>query len=415
MVTGRPRPPRIVLFGLFGSSNLGNDATLGVTLDHLRKRQPEAEIACVCRNQREVERVFQIKTLPMDPLPPWGFWRIPNRTMRHACTATFALITEPVRAMRIARHLAGVQQFLVVGTGVLDDFGEQPWAMPAWLLRWCSGAKRAGAVVRFLAVGAGPIRNPVNRYLMVRAVLQSDYRSYRDSVSRAFAQSVGVNVARDPVVPDLVFAISEEELVGRRQPSAPPKSIGVGVMGYYGWSNDRGEGITIYEKYIEKMSAFVLWLLRQGYLVHVLLGQLNADERPVQDLIEAVSAKLDVETRRRLLAPKIESLDDLMGAIAETDAVVATRYHNVICALSLGRPVIAVGYASKFDDLMQEVGLASYCQSIEHLDVELLMEQFARLSANHGALVAQVKAKVATFRGKLNAMYDSLFGHVPAE
>ena len=70
-----------------------------------------------------------------------------------------------------------------------------------------------------------------------------------------------------------------------------------------------------------------------------------------------------------------------MAQIAETDLVVATRYHNVVCALKLGRPTMSIGYADKNDVLLDEMGLGNFCQHIEHLDVDLLIQQFRRLAA----------------------------------
>ena len=78
----------------------------------------------------------------------------------------------------------------------------------------------------------------------------------------------------------------------------------------------------------------------------------------------------------------MSSLHDLMRQIATTDVVVATRYHNVVCALKLGKPTVSVGYAEKNDALMAEMGLGSFCQHVERLDLDLLIEQFRRLIAD---------------------------------
>jgi polysaccharide pyruvyl transferase WcaK-like protein len=68
-----------------------------------------------------------------------------------------------------------------------------------------------------------------------------------------------------------------------------------------------------------------------------------------------------------------------MRQIAETDVVVATRFHNVVCALKLGRPTVSIGYAKKNDVLLAETGLGEFCQSIETLDVDRLIRQFQAL------------------------------------
>ena len=43
-----------------------------------------------------------------------------------------------------------------------------------------------------------------------------------------------------------------------------------------------------------------------------------------------------------------------------TDAVIATRFHNVVGALMVNRPVIALGYNAKFNDVMASAGLSRF-------------------------------------------------------
>ncbi|MGZ8999043.1 MAG: hypothetical protein ACXW2T_09320, partial [Allosphingosinicella sp.] len=58
------------------------------------------------------------------------------------------------------------------------------------------------------------------------------------------------------------------------------------------------------------------------------------------------------------------------------DVVVATRFHNVVSALIQGRPILSIGYATKNDVLLAEAGMGELCQHIEHLELELLKDQF---------------------------------------
>ena len=48
-------------------------------------------------------------------------------------------------------------------------------------------------------------------------------------------------------------------------------------------------------------------------------------------------------------------------------------------ALKLGKPTISVGYAAKNDALLADMGLEKFCQHIERLDVDLLIQQFLAL------------------------------------
>jgi polysaccharide pyruvyl transferase WcaK-like protein len=73
------------------------------------------------------------------------------------------------------------------------------------------------------------------------------------------------------------------------------------------------------------------------------------------------------------------TMDELLREMARVDAVVASRYHNVLAAVKLGKPTVAVGYAAKSDALMAEMGVGEFCQSIRDLDVERLTKQFTAL------------------------------------
>jgi polysaccharide pyruvyl transferase WcaK-like protein len=149
-------------------------------------------------------------------------------------------------------------------------------------------------------------------------------------------------------------------------------------MTYFGWRNDAVHGAAVYEAYLEKLTGFVLWLLDRDHAVRVLMGDTN-DERAVSDLLARVAiARPDLPSNRLVHEP-MSSLHDLMRQMADTDVVVATRYHNIVCALKLGKPTVSIGYADKNDVLMTEMGLDAFRQHIERLDLNRLIEQFNQL------------------------------------
>lgn len=400
---------RFVLFGLFGTGNIGNDATLRVTLHYLRTREPDADIICVCNELPEFARDFGVSPLPLNPLPVRGRWRIANAWLRNAYAATAMLVSEPLRRARMRRVLAGADSLIFVGTGVFDDFGLLPWDMPAWMLGWCRAAVSVGAQVQLLAVGAGPMRNRLNRALMKRAIVAADRRSLRDTVSRDYLQSIGVDTSADSVVPDLVFGLPSEWIAHSRPPESPPRVVGLGVMGYFGWNADQQKGQGIYRTYITKMEQFLRWLLERGYAVRLLVGELPTDERPVRDLLSAVDPHGQARSEGSLATQAVHSLDGLLKEIAATDIVVASRFHNVICALAAGRPAMAVGYASKFDALMAEMGMGSYSLHIETFEVEQLKRDFVTLAESHAEVKARLGSRCATYRQSVQQVFAAHF------
>ena len=85
-----------------------------------------------------------------------------------------------------------------------------------------------------------------------------------------------------------------------------------------------------------------------------------------------------------------------MRAMAPVGTVVATRYHNVMCALKLSKPTMSIGYAAKHDVLMADMGLSEFCQSARSLDVGRLIEQFTELESRS----AQLRRTMAERNGR---------------
>jgi polysaccharide pyruvyl transferase WcaK-like protein len=369
---------RIGLFGLFGSGNSGNDGSLEAMLTFVRQVRPDAEIICVCAAHRgasgRIAAALHVTAIPLGVPPPQN--DVLQRLDR-------LLLTLPRRAASLVRAIARVRKLnalIFPGTGILDDFGESPFGMPLTLLTWCIAARLSGTRVAFVSIGAGPIEHPISRWLMRLAVGLADYRSYRDAISKEFMESIGFDTRHDAVYPDIAFKLPAPPPSDRRR-SNERLVVGVGVMTYQGWRNDAVSGAAIYQAYLEKLTTFVLWLLDDGRAVRILMGD-AADLRAVDDLLANVSAARPGLARDRLVFDPVSSLHDLMRQIAETDVVVATRYHNVVCALKLGKPTVSIGYAEKNDVLMAEMGLGRFCQHVERLNLDLLIEQFNRLIAD---------------------------------
>ena len=61
-----------------------------------------------------------------------------------------------------------------------------------------------------------------------------------------------------------------------------------------------------------------------------------------------------------VVAEHAQSLTEVMQQISETELLVATRFHNVVCGLMMGRPVISLSYARKNDVLLADMGLGAF-------------------------------------------------------
>ena len=401
-----PRRPicakrKIGTFGLFGGGNLGNDGSLEAVLSSLHRMIPEADVGCICARPEEVAKRHPILTLPMRTPPPshalfqglvLPFWKVLRE-----------IIDWPATYWRVGRF--GV--ILVPGTGILDDFGDRPWGMPLTIFRVSLMAKLAGTRIWLVSIGAGPINHPLSRRLMLWAAKLADYRSYRDTISRDYMASIGLDTRHDYVYPDVAFSLPVPAHDADRTTVAHGFStIGVGVMAYYGWKRGQ-DGPAIHARYLKRISTFVVWLIEEGYRVRLLTGE-NSDEPVVADIRRAVAAQMPALSEGQIVTESARSLHDVMAQMVECEAVLATRFHNVICALRLSKPTISIGYAAKFEALMTDMGLSDYCQNIEQLDIDRLKDQFRRLLANAEVLARNIRAKTLQYQQQLHEQDERL-------
>lgn len=106
------------------------------------------------------------------------------------------------------------------------------------------------------------------------------------------------------------------------------------------------------------------------------------------------------------------TLEQLLPQLAKSDVVVSPRFHNIILALMLNKPVISISYNEKFDSLMAGIGLAEYCQHIDHLDVDRLIEQLRELEKTAKKLTPQIQHKTEEYRRALDEQYNFIFNDV---
>ena len=393
----------IAVFGLFGSSNLGNEATLAAFLQNLRQAWPGVRILTIVPRASAIDQTNGLVRLQMDPLPVQQlFWRLkPGRLQRIAVNVA-ALITEPLRRRRAAKLLEGVQTLFVPGTGVVDDFGQGPLDMPLHLDRWTAAAAAVGARVVFCSIGAATLQSALSRYFFLRSLRRSAYCSFRDQISNENARALGY--AGDPIVPDLVFGLKRAQ---HHSTDArwPPRTIGVGLMGYSGWNLDRDDGERVYRAYIARIQTLIVRLLERGYAVRLLIGDTSADARTSRDLLAALAPASDPH----FIAAPIATYQALIDEIALCDMVVATRYHNVLLSLLAGRPTISLGYSDKNDALMQSMHQAAYVHAIEVFDVDDVIAQISALASLRESPRAALLARAQQMRNRVIQQFETLF------
>jgi polysaccharide pyruvyl transferase WcaK-like protein len=379
--------PRVGLFGILGSGNLGNDGSLDAVVAHLRERHPDASLDFMCMGPDRVRAVYGTPATWLQ----WYESRGPSRGLRGALLKVFGRLIDPIRTFAWVRRQDVV---IVPGMGVLEaTLPLRPWAFPYSLFWLALCARLTGAKVALVSVGANVIRKRLTRWLVTGAARLAHYRSYRDEFTRDALRQMGVDVRDDEVYPDLAFALPVPE------PGPGNGAVGVGVMAYYGSNDDRARAAELHEQYVAAMSAFVRQLADRGRPVRLFIGDV-ADLPVVERIIAEVPGDV--------AAAPLTTLHDLMTQMSEVDTVVATRYHNVLCGLKVGRPTLSVGYAAKNDVLMATMGLGEFCRPASTVGLGGLLEQFDELERRSAELTAQLAERNEAIRVRLDEQFAAL-------
>jgi polysaccharide pyruvyl transferase WcaK-like protein len=398
------RRRKIALFGAFGVGNLGNECTLRALLYNIRKYVLDAEISCICSGPEEVCSLYSIPASPIKEIP---LSPINNRVLRFLRRIFVGIPMELLRWLKAIATLKDVDILIMTGTGMLGGLSIAPLGLHYEILKWTLSAKLCRRKVVFLSVGAGPIHHQVSRRFVKAALSCADYRSYRDQFSKDYLKSIGFNSERDSVYPDLAYSFPLAMMPPANHDLASHGTvIGVGLL-----TSMLQRDETAYRDYIEKLGTFVSWLVEKKYTVRLLIGDVAHDQRARHDLRTIIEKRGISHENGGIIDEPAASVDEVISQLAATDLVIASRFHNILLALMLGKPVLAISYHEKVDALMEEVGLAAFRQDIESIDVEKLIRQFTTLEGQWNDIKQQLNRKADACRAALDDQYNRIFGN----
>jgi polysaccharide pyruvyl transferase WcaK-like protein len=428
----RPDPTgqRIAVFGHFGAGNLGNEATLRAMVYNLRKHLPSAEISCVCSGPEKTASEYNIPAAPIKPIFP--IWKLSslsstedeparssNKTVYGAAAEArrspkvVSKLRTPLRicayplveAYRWFKAMAALKKnssLIMTGTGMLGD----P-SLHYEIFRWAVIAKLCRCKLLFVSVGAGPIRQPLRRWFVKTALKLADYRSYRDSSSKYYLEAIASDVKNDPVYPDLAFSLPRAIVPAHCGAGCGEVVIGVGLMDYYGAGRSANDQAA-YRDYVGCIACFVAAMLRREYAVRILIGDFVWDQGVRRDLRRALEERGVTYEDGKIIDTPALSVDELLLQLSTVDIVVSSRFHNLVLALMLKKPVFAISYQEKFQPLMEGVGLSEFYHDIDHIDVDELIGKVNRLQENSPAISVQTARQTEIYRVALDEQYERI-------
>jgi polysaccharide pyruvyl transferase WcaK-like protein len=421
---------KIGLLNHLGGGNLGDDATLDAMMQNIKSRWPDCEIHAFSMNPSDTRVRHGVPAYALR-FRTWSFGKAPEDRKvsararmrgfgeKHKFLSVVASLVNAV-AFRPARYIVNELIFLVrsyrvmqsfdllviSGGGQLLDSWGGPWNFPYTVLKWVLLAKLSGAKCYFINVGAGPLHHPLTKWFVKGALHLSDYVSFRDDNSKRLINEIGFT-AESHGVADCVYSL---DLCVANPLTAPEQLIvGLSPMAYCDprvyWKKNQ----ELYAALIQNLACFGSWLTRRQYHVSLFSTDICFDAQTIEDLKCALKANLGDFGRPQITHTPIATVKQLLALMSSMDYIVTCRFHGVVFAHLLNKPVLALSHHPKVATLMSDLGLASYCVDIERANYDVLSETFASVVRNRDEIKRRMAETLLRYRKGLAVQFDSLF------
>ncbi len=421
---------KIGLMGPFGFGNLGDAAIQQSMLENIRTAYPTAQIYGISLNPEDTFQRHGIPSFSIGRMARNGWAEsgrendlihkitrlanrssvMPARLARLAAKAVLGPLKEVLGIWQANRHMKDMDLLIVSGGGQLDDYWGGAWHHPYSLFLWGLLARLHGARFLFASVGAGPLDTRLGRLFDRWALALAHYRSFRDQASQDFMRKVGFFRASDPVYPDLAFSLDISRYSHKSPTEKPhPLVVGLGPFIYFRPGVWPEQDQQVYQGYLQKLACFTKWLLEQGHTILLFTGDAEFDRWAIEDYQEILRQMGIDPQAEHIITEPIELLDDLMGQLTHTDMVVASRFHGVLLSLLLNKPVLALSYHSKIDELMQDTGQRAYCLQVDDFSEQDLQRAFTALYAGRDEFRRTIGCRVEQYQADLARQYQALF------
>jgi polysaccharide pyruvyl transferase WcaK-like protein len=412
---------KIALLHHTGGGNLGDQASVDAVISNIRQRWPESVIALLSMNPSETGKIHGIPSYPLrtyiwglgDKSSPaeWNgaskfqFVRWLQTTRTPIIRLPRAILRELVFLVTVLRIIRHFDLLIVSGGGQLTG-KSGPWGFPYSILVWFLMAKFARIRCIFLNVGAGPLTDPLTKFFVTRTLYAADYVSFRDEPSQVLARNIGF-AGESQVFPDNVYGLEvclPSVVVLRKQDQ---RIVGIGPLAYPNRSIfSTAEQKAIYDGVIAKFAIFASSLARHSYSLALFGTDIGHDPATIEDLRTLLRDRHNIAT-----APyePINLVNELLCKMSAMDYVVTCRFHGVVFAHLLNKPVLAISPHPKVADHMNALGLSKYCVDIRTFDPNQLADIFECLVRERDEIKSRMSATLANYISLLKGQLDDLF------
>jgi polysaccharide pyruvyl transferase WcaK-like protein len=423
---------KIALLHHTGGGNLGDEGTQEAVIQGIKSRWPRASFIGLTMNPDDTRARHGIPSYPLrretwtmgyrpDAAPVTPREDAKRRLGKHPLAFTLLRIIyaltirvprtiyqELIFLIRSYRIVRSLDLLIVNGGGQLTEWGG-PWDFTYTVFKWVSLARLLRVRCYFLNVGAGPLTRPLAKFFARRALFSAEYVSFRDEESCTLARQIGYTGPAH-VYPDSVYSLNVASHGGNGPRPGGHPIVAVSPMPYCDPRVFAEKNQRVYDAYIRTLGRFTAHLLRHGCAVALLSGDIGVDPMAIEDLQRALKNEGISAPSHSLTAERVGSTQDLLARLSAVDFVITSRFHGVVFAHLLNKPVVALSHHPKVAALMNDLGLAKYCvRDLQSFDVEQLTQTFQTLMDDQDQIKGRMADRLCAYHGRLAGQFDELF------
>jgi len=424
------RRKKVGLLDHMGGGNLGDDATQTAVIENILKRWPDCEICALSMNPTDTQARHNVPSYPLRARV-WAFGgEKPGKqvNLKSKFKTTIGRFGGIYRGLQLVNYLglrlprilyrellfliksfAIVRSFdllIISGGGQLMDLWGGPWGFPYTIFKWIILAKLAHIRCIVLNVGAGPLERRLSKYFIGVALSASDYVSFRDKKSFNLIRGIGFN-GKAEVFPDCVYGLDAAEFAQEEKQST--SVVGIAPMAYADPNVYPEHDPAVYHQLIDSLDSLGSWLVHNSYSLKLFCSDIGVDPPAIEDLRSHLMSSCKSPLEDAIAIPSLKSGADLLVNMASMDYVVTCRFHGVVFAHILNKPVIAISHHPKMSTLMNDLGLEEYCIDMHACDADVLTDKLVSLVKNGQAIKKKMAEKLACYREELAEQFDQLF------
>ena len=285
------------------------------------------------------------------------------------------------------------------------------YQQPIETIKIIEHCKRVGAKYIFMPQAWGGFKEQKVADNCRKMINLADGYFTRDDVSRKYvAELLQKEVSEIPLLPDIAFHYPIPELNGQN------------ILHKCGYNNPNGlsllgisPNMRIYERMAGKgadnqyVQLFVnlIQVLKKEYHIVLIPNEIRppSDSTPDDAFLCSTIYSILGDQDQVTLINGYRSAAEIKSVIKEMEIVIASRFHSLIFALSLGIPCLAISWSHKYKELFRLFELEKYVLEDEVLDEQFVLSSFRDIQTN----LPEIRKKIDTTLPQLKASNIHVF------